>query len=205
LAQGRKIIGMVGLEKRKGFLTLLRIARRAASHQEPWFFAFTGTLWWETLTPSETSWLKHYLANKPENVYLDPEGGSIPDGGPYNGVASTFDIFFAAYLNSLYNGSSNGLTKASLLRRPVVVTEGACLEERTKAYRLGLAIPEDDEVQGEAAIRHLLAGTDWEGQKLQPRYEDYFALHSHEKLAENLRVMVSRCSPLSADAPFLSA
>lgn len=190
-ARERKVIGMVGLEKRKGFLTLLRAAQKAEALGEPWYFAFTGVLWWNTLTPSEAAWVRKILADPPENIYLDPDAGLVPDGTIYNGIASTFDVFFAAYLNSIYNGSSNVLTKAALLRKPVVVTEGACLEERAAFFRLGLAIPEDDAGRCLEAIRALLGGVDWKGNPLEPRYEDYFELHSREKLLQNVRIMIS--------------
>ena len=129
-AKGRKVIGIVGLEKRKGFLTLMRVAKLAADQQLPWYFAFTGALYWSTLGKDEAQWLRTFLDSSPDNIHIDEEAGPIPDGAPYNGVASTFDMFFAAYLNSLYTGSSNVLTKAALLKIPVVVTKGACLEDR---------------------------------------------------------------------------
>src|SRR5690606_29025725 len=113
-AKGRKIIGMVGLEKRKGFITLLRVAQRAEEAGKPWFFAFTGVLFWETLTRADASFVTQRLSENPENIFLDQQAKAIPDGAAYNGVASTFDIFYAAYLNSLYSGSSNVLTKAAL-------------------------------------------------------------------------------------------
>lgn len=189
-AKGRKVIGIVGLEKRKGFLTLLRTARRAAELGEPWFFAFTGVLWWKTLSSSEHEWLQKYLEDPPDNIYLDPDAGLVPDGAYYNGIAQTFDVFFAAYLNSIYNGSSNVLTKASMLERPVIVTEGACLEERTQAFQLGVAVPEDDTEACVKAIRHLLEGQDEAGQTLKPRYRDYFEQHSHARLRENMGAMI---------------
>jgi hypothetical protein len=103
----------------------------------------------------------------------------------------TFDVFFAAYLNSLYNGSSNVLTKGALLKLPTIVTEGACLEDRVKAYRLGLAVPEDDVERCMDAIERLLKGVNWDGIPLDPRYSDYFALHSHQRLIEHAREMIS--------------
>ncbi len=190
-ARGRRVIGMVGLEKRKGFLTLLRAAQQAAAEDKPWFFAFTGVLWWETLSPNEAAWLRELLNDPPENIYLDPQAGFVPDGAVYNGMAATFDVFFAAYLNSIYNGSSNVLTKAALLRKPVLVTQGACLEDRINEFHLGLAVPEDDAGRCLEAVDRLLRGIDWEGEPLEPRYDDYFALHSHQQLEENIRLMLS--------------
>ncbi len=190
-AQGRRVIGIVGLEKRKGFLTLLRVAREAEKQGKPWFFAFTGVLWWQTLSDDESTWVREYLDDPPQNIHLDENGGFLPDGEVFNGVASTFDVFFAAYWNSLYNGSSNVLTKAALLKIPTVVTEGAVLEERVKTFRMGLAIPEDDAERCLQAIACLLDGVDWEGLPLRPRYADYFALHSREKLVEHAKEMIS--------------
>jgi len=137
------------------------------------------------------AWVKDYLADPPDNIYLDPEAGMVPDGEVYNGVASLFDVFFAAYLNSLYSGSSNVLTKGALLKKPSIVTEGACLEDRVKTYRIGLAVPEDDTKRCFEAIERLLVDQDWDGKPVNPRYEDYFALHSHEKLVEHVRDMIS--------------
>ncbi len=189
-ADGRKVIGIIGLEKRKGFLTLLRVAQRAAKEGKPWYFAFTGVMWWNSLTSQETIWLKDFLKSPPENVYLDPEAGPVPDGPSYNGLASTFDVFYAAYLNSIYNGSSNVLTKAALLKIPVVVTKGFCLEERVNAYDLGLAISEDADDECYEALQRVLDGVNWEGEPLRPQFDDYFALHSHQKLVEHMNRLI---------------
>ncbi|MFT4637740.1 MAG: hypothetical protein ACI8T1_001050 [Verrucomicrobiales bacterium] len=190
-AAGRKVIGIVGLEKRKGCLTLMRVAREAEKQGKPLFFAFTGVLWWDTFSDDEVAWIKEFLANPPGNIHLDSDAGMVPDGAVYNGIALTFDVFFAAYLNSLYNGSSNVLTKGALLKLPTIVTEGACLEDRVKAYRLGLAVPEDDVERCMDAIERLLKGVNWDGIPLDPRYSDYFALHSHQRLIEHAREMIS--------------
>ncbi len=190
-AKGRKVIGIVGLEKRKGFLTLMRVAKKAAERQLPWYFAFTGVLYLSTLEKEEAKWLRSFLDSKPDNVYIDEDAGPIPDGAPYNGVASTFDVFFAAYLNSLYNGSSNVLTKAALLKIPVVVTKGACLEERVDEFQMGVSIDEGDADECLTAIKHLLEGQQLDGSSLQPRFDNYFELHSHQRLTDHMSKMIS--------------
>lgn len=191
MAAGRRIIGMIGLEKRKGFLTLLRAAQLAKQLGKPWFFAFAGRVYWGTLDEAETTWLRELLQDPPDNIYLDPEAGQVPDGEAYNGLAGEFDIFFAAYITALFDSSSNTLTKAAFLRKPVIVSKGSCLEERARDFSLGIPIKDTDHEACVQAIELLLQGKNEQGADLNPKFREYHDRHSHERLRCCMKELVS--------------
>ncbi|MEZ5303404.1 MAG: hypothetical protein R3F11_22600 [Verrucomicrobiales bacterium] len=180
-ASGRKVVGLIGLEKRKGFLTLLRAAL-GPSADDPLFFVCAGQLGRPTLTGADLAFLDR--AAKAENVFLDLDGARIPDGAEFNAVMAAMDIVFAAY--EAFPGSSNTLTKAALVERPVLGSRGGCIEHRISEFGLGICIDEGDEIQCAAALRQLASGKDWSGDPLRPRYADYRAAHSRQRMDEAL-------------------
>ncbi len=185
-AAGRKVIGMVSLEKRKGFLTMLRIAEAVAG-REDWYFVAAGTYCPETCNAEERAYVERVdrLANregKLDNVMLKLPGERIPDGAEYNSLIKCFDLVYAAYED--FRGSSNALTKAAVFGKPMVATRGECVGNRVERYGLGLTFDQGDAAGGEEAIRRALAGVGWDGAPLAPRYSEYRALHDRDRLDE---------------------
>lgn len=183
-AAGRKIIGMISLEKRKGFVTMLRIAE-AVVQREDWFFVAAGTYCPETCNAEERAFVERIdrLANRDgalDNVSIALPGERIADGDEFNSLIKSFDLIYAAYEG--FQGSSNALTKAAVFEKPLLATRGECVGDRVEQFGMGLTIPEGDAAAGEAAIRHILAGTDSAGAPLRPRFAEYRALHSRERL-----------------------
>ncbi len=179
-ANGRKIIGMISLEQRKGFITMLRIAEAVAG-REDWYFVAAGTYCPDTCSPEERSFVERIdrLANregKLDNVHLQLPGERIADGAEYNSLIKSFDLIYAAYEG--FRGSSNALTKAAVFEKPVLATRGECVGDRVEHFGLGLTIDEGDATAGESAIRQILAGTEIP----QPRFDDYRSLHNRDQL-----------------------
>jgi glycosyltransferase involved in cell wall biosynthesis len=183
-AAGRKIIGIIGLERRKGFLTLLRTAELARRQGLPYYFVCAGTVPLAEFTAQEREEILKLAgkiaAGEIDNLHFDPTTGRIPDERDYNSLFTTFDIAWAAYEG--FQGSSGTLSKAAAFEIPCIATAGECVGRRVETYRLGLTIPEGDAAGALAAIPLLIAGNDREGSPLSPRFEDYREHHSQARL-----------------------
>ncbi len=183
-AAGRPVIGLAGsLEKRKGLLTLLRVAL-AAKGQAPWFFVAAGPFSAETFTARELAWIEEARRALGDSLYFDPAGGRIPDGEPYNALFQTFDVAWAAYEE--FEGSSNTLTKAALFRKPVLATEGECIAGRVRAFRLGECFPEGDSTRARDALHAILNAPHAERD-----FANYRAFHSRPQLDETFRKLLA--------------
>ncbi len=184
LAAGRKIIGMIGLERRKGFFTLLRTAELARERGLPYYFVCAGSVRLHEFTGAEQEKIQEITrkiaAKESDNLYFDPNAGRIPDEADYNSLFSTFDIAWAAY--ERFQGSSGTLSKSAAFEIPCIATAGECVGMRVEKYRLGITIKEADATQALAAIPCLLAGTDLHRELLSPDYEAYREHHSQARL-----------------------
>lgn len=189
-AGGRQVIGLFGeLSYRKGIRAFCALLREAAQTHPDWFFVLAGPLNEQTTySAGELQSLRSLVdALPPGNVLV--ELGRIPDGFEFNGAMAACDVIFAVYPD--FPHSSNMLTKAALLRRPVVVNDGQVMARRVREYRLG-AVVGDGENTGEiaAAIERLLAqgnaGAD---------YDAYYARHSFEHLKATLRELTGTIRP----------
>lgn len=183
-AAGRKIIGIIGLERRKGFLTMIRTAALAREAGLSCYFVCTGSLILQQFTDEEQAEIKSLAtgiaSGEIQNVHLDLEAKRIPCEGDYNSLFSTFDVAWAAYEN--FEGSSGTLSKAAVFEIPCIATAGECVGRRVERYRLGINIPEGSAKDAVAAIPHLLAGEDAAGKPLSPDFSAYRDDHSQARL-----------------------
>lgn len=188
-AAGRKVIGLISMEKRKGLLTLLRAALRARELGEPWFFVGTGPFHRDTFNAGELAFCddlaRRSAAGELDNLHFDTSGARIPDGAPFNSLVAGFDLVWAAYED--FEGSSNALTKAAVFRRPVVATAGQCVGARVERHQLGRTFPQADVAACLEAIRGALAGTGPDGRPLAPEFDLYQGAHSRGRLDEVFR------------------
>lgn len=194
-AKGRPIVGLAGsLEKRKGLLTLLRTAEASAAAGDNWYFAALGTFADETFTAEERAWIEQTRHRLAESLFLDMTRKRIPDGAEYNAVVAAFTVAWAAYED--FHGSSNTLTKAALLRRPVLATEGECIGGRVVTHALGATIPERDPVAARAALARLIdeekVGGGVRG------YDGYRRLHSRGYLDAVFQRLVASALPAAS-------
>jgi len=193
-ARGRKIIGLIGLERRKGLMTILRVALQALEQKRPWFFVCGGTFNRSLFTPEELSLIDRVVAllgsGVMDNLHFHPEAPRIPTDSDFNSLFTTFDIAWTAYEG--FHGSSGALSKAACFDIPALATAGECIGHRVETWRIGLTIPEADVSKAVEAIDHLLAGHDWNGQPLSPRYEEFRHLHSLDRLDQILADLVAR-------------
>lgn len=190
---GLKVIGLIGMEPRKGVVTLLRVARIAASRGLPWLFVLAGSADWSLYTRSENEFIQECIRESRDdpagsNLLFPDEFKPVPDGPAYNGVMDAFDVLFIAYHDFL--GSSNVLTKACILKRPVVSTDSGCIGHRTKVHQLGLTIPQGDAEVCMQAIAKLLEGKDWNDAPLKPEYSEYHSKHTRAALDRSMRSLI---------------
>jgi len=202
VANGRKVIGLIGLERRKGVTTLLQAADKALAERKPWLFVLSGLVRLDEYTDEEQRLFKDHLERSrrgdgSSNVLFQDELSPIPDGPAFNGVMSSFDVLYTAYHD--FQGSSNVLTKAAILQKPVVSTDYGCIGSRTKSYDLGLVIPQGDAAACCNAIEKLLAGKSWNDQPLKPRYSEYHSKHNRSRLDVAMSELL-KFIPLAAQA-----
>ena len=202
-AAGRKVIGLIGMEPRKGVVTMLKAAEVARAQGRPWLFVLAGMYYADNYAEADRSFIEQTIARaraegEASNVLFPDEFGPISDGLPFNNVMNCFDVLFVAYHDFL--GSSNVLTKAAILHKPVICTDLGCIAHRTRSYGLGVAIPQGDATACCAALDHVLKGEDWEGQPLRPRYAEYHAEHDRARLDASMRTLISLAPVASRSA-----
>ncbi len=192
-AGGRRIVGLISMEKRKGLVTMMNAALRAAELREPWYFVATGPFPRETFSDEETAFLddlrQRIDSGEIDNIHFDTSGERIPDGAPYNSIFSSFDLVWAAYEG--FEGSSNALTKAAAFRIPLVATAGQCVGFRVEKFQLGRTFPEGDHEAAVEAIRGALDRTADDGSRLSPQFESYHRAHSRQRLDKIFRQLAS--------------
>jgi hypothetical protein len=170
-AGDRKIALQIGsIAPHKGIMTLLDIIARADPKR--FFFALIGEVHWESFGADQDR-LRAFYASPPENVLIHE--GYIGDERDYNTIVTACDVIYAVYEN--FNSSSNSLTKAAGLRRPILVSRDTLMGDRVTAAGLGIAVrPKDsaDILDGLAVATQV--PTD------HFNYETYARAHSLEQL-----------------------
>jgi glycosyltransferase involved in cell wall biosynthesis len=150
-AAGRKIVLQVGtIAPHKGTTTLLDVIGRADS--ERFFFVFVGEVHWQSFGADEKR-LRAFYAKPPENVLV--HDGYLAEERDYNSLIAACDMIYAVYRD--FNSSSNSLTKAAGLRRPILVAKDSLMGERVIKSGIGLLATDGDADEILAALESLAA------------------------------------------------
>jgi hypothetical protein len=193
-AAGRKIIGLIGLESRKGTINMLRVALKSHKLRRPWYFAFAGIFDCEAYSRSDLAFIMEVLGKiatgEIDNIHFDPEAERIPTEADFNSLFSSFDVAWAAFEG--FQGSSGTLSKAAAFHLPCVATAGECIGHRLEKFRAGLTIPEGETEKAFAAIEHLLAGTNWDNEPLNPDFTSFNNAHSVERFNQITRELLAK-------------
>ena len=193
-AAGRKLIGLIGLETRKGTINMLRVALKAHELRRPWYFAFAGTFNQNAYPRSDLAFITEVLgkiaAGELDNIHFDPEAERIPTEADFNSLLSSFDVAWAAFEG--FQGSSGTLSKAAAFNIPCVATAGECIGHRLENFRAGLTIPEGSTEKAFDAIEHLLAGTNWNNEPLNPDFASFNEAHSIERFDQIIRDLLAK-------------
>jgi len=183
-AAGRKVIGLIGMERRKGLLNLMRVAEKARELRLPWYFACAGRYERPEYSPEEQAQIDSTSARiasgEIDNLHFDQNAGRIPEESDFNSIFSTFDVAWVAYEN--FEGSSGALGKAASYDIPCLATAGECIGHRVERYRTGLTIPEGDSDKALEAIRRILEGKDWEDRPLNSNHATFREAHGLARL-----------------------
>lgn len=178
-ASGRKIVGLIGgLSPRKGLRTFVEVAARTKDK----FFLLAGRF--AEAADKDTEQLLQ-RARSLENCFVHYE--RIPDGAEFNAFINACDIIFAAYIDFKY--SSNIMTKATMLRKPIIVSEGGLMAQRVKKFKTGAVIEQENVEQCIDAIERLCGESE---PKQAQGFDEYFRLHSVASLSQTLREILKK-------------
>jgi glycosyltransferase involved in cell wall biosynthesis len=137
-ARGRIVVLQIGsITAHKGIPTLLDVIEAADPNR--FFFALVGEVHWESFAENERR-VRLTFAQPPENVFVHQ--GYMASESDYNSLMAACDIVYAVYQG--FNSSSNSLTKAAGLGRPILVAANCLMGERVLASGIGAAAPESD-------------------------------------------------------------
>jgi glycosyltransferase involved in cell wall biosynthesis len=184
-AAGSPVVGIMGhLYPNKGVATLARLAL------DPRFrnlcFAFVGDLPWSSFSHEERELLASLHERSP-NSFVHFQ--RVPSEASFNQVIDACDVVFAAYVD--FQHSSNIVTKAAFLGKPVIVSDGGLMAERVREYRLGSVVVQDDLESIAGAIRALVAdGPPWK-ERQNPRWEDFRARYSKTALRTAFQALLN--------------
>lgn len=129
IKKNRKIVLSIGsLAKRKGLLTLLRTSERFTNSH---LFVFVGTLAIDTYNQEELAEIYSYNHN--DNIFFYFK--SVESESDFNAIINCCDILFAGYEEWLH--SSNLLAKASIMQKPLIVSDAYYMGEMLKKYNMG--------------------------------------------------------------------
>jgi len=188
-ASGRPVISLVGhLQRTKGLLEFTRLAEDPELQDVVFFLG--GEVNWSEISAETQRWMLDVWEQQ-ANVFRYP--GRIPDELSLNGVMDASDVIFAAYTD--FPNSSNILTKAAFLNRPVIVSDGFLMAERTREFQLGVVVPEGDVPAQKAGIRTLLSQKVREGTPVAPVRQAYMVRHSYPALVEAFAEILGPLAP----------
>lgn len=164
------------IHRRKGIDLLLEVARVLPADKFQFVVAGKSNL---SREEEENLTLQ---ANVQGNVVLSLH--KIPDEYTFNSLIYKSDVVFAVYKD--FFGSSNLLTKAAQMKKPVVVAKGHCMGRRVEMFDTGIAIESDDVNACADAITYLC-----EGEKISNVcFEEYAQKHSISQLELCLQAVI---------------
>jgi glycosyltransferase involved in cell wall biosynthesis len=182
-AGGRPIVALVGhLQWTKGLEDFTAAAQHPSLRDT--VFLLAGELNW-TDVPDETRRNLRTAWERSPNIFTHLQSLSEPS---MNAALAACDVIHAAYRS--FPNNSNILTKAALLGKPVLVSDGYLMGRLAKEYQLGEVVPEGDREAIVAALRRMLEPDYPDELRQRARWDDYHALHAAERLPECFRELL---------------
>lgn len=180
-ANGRTVVLQIGsIAAHKGISTLLDVIAKADPNR--FFFALIGEVYWESFG-AQQSRVQSFFATPPENTLVFPN--YVKDERDYNGLILGCDIIYAVYTD--FNSSSNSLTKASGLHRPIVVSGNSLMGDRVRAFSIGSVAPVGD---------HRSILSELEVIASRPSEAFGFEQYAHAHSVETLKSALAEALPL---------
>lgn len=169
------------LSARKGVHELLLAANEAQRRGSRLQFVVAGPLD-QASCDREVRTLDSALRGAPRNLHFLP--GWIPDGHEFNAAVRAASVIWAAYRDFPF--SSNLLTKAAMIGRPVLVSDGGLLADRVRAYGLGRVVDPSDPEQVVSTLESTVA----EDRSDSDAYASYYRDHSARSLSTVLKAVL---------------
>lgn len=138
-AKGRKIVfygGSIGCSK--DLATWGKVA--AAMDPTKWFFCLVGQVYKHDLGRDDIAVVEALSKHPPENMLLHLH--YIETECEFNALIAASDVVYAVYKDFPY--SSNIITKAAWLEKPVIVSDRFVMGQRVRRYGSGETVPEGD-------------------------------------------------------------
>ena len=183
-ARGRPIVSLVGhLQRTKGLLAFTEAACSGAFDDV--FFFLGGAINWHQIDGATQGWLLRQWEQR-RNIYAHLQ--RVSQESSLNRILVQSDLIFAAY--SDFPNSSNIVSKAALLRRPVLVSQGHRMAEVVEHYGLGESVPEGDGPALRACLRRMLQPDYGEQLTRRARWQAYAEEHDRARLPEALGQLI---------------
>lgn len=150
LAAGRRIIFLGGAIGKTKNISLWAELFFKLNHDE-WYFVQIGKIEYPTLTKDDLDGLNKLQKSKKDTIYISD--AYLPDETIFNEVMSCSSVIWGLYRD--FDRSSNILTKAALLYKPIIVSNRFLMGQRVNNYKIGIAVSEtnvDDVIKGLESI-----------------------------------------------------
>lgn len=186
-ANGRTIIGLIGLDPHKGTFELIKLAKKADASK--YYFVFTGWFFaahFEKYSKDVTNELHDFIKNTPENCLW--ETGVLKEGEEYNSVFCSFDIIHLLYKE--FYSSSNRLTKAAQFNKLVLANNYGCVGDDVLKYNLGETADEDD-IEEQLLKIEILRNKILKQDFPYNEWEIYIKKHSAARLKEKFEELLN--------------
>jgi glycosyltransferase involved in cell wall biosynthesis len=184
LASGRKIISIVGslLPKRN-----LKLFLESAQKLDPnkYFILVIGRFPKECYSAAEIEYIQKLLLGFPDNSYIDLDY-YIPDETDFNKLLAISDLIYLQYKD--HSCSSNILSKAIELRKPILVNSGYLMEKVVRTYDWQAIVPEDPKIIAEK-IMDLVHNFTINEEKYSQFLSDYNAENNRLAICKALEFM----------------
>ena len=174
------VVSLTGfLDRRKGFLTLMRVAKMTAASK--WGFIFGGEIRWEDFSAEEKLEIQQFISRPPENCLCLVRR---LDDAEFDFVVQKSDLIYLAYENFFH--SSNVQVKAAYFQKPMIAGPRHLIADRTRRFGMGWCLPE---ITAQAVTDLLNQIDKKEIQRVVDcaRFEEFCQEHSLERLNECLK------------------
>ena len=183
-AAGLPIVGLFGhLQKSKGLRTFLEAAQWPGASEI--CFALAGDVLWPE-DAGEAAAIRSAIASCP-NLWTHLE--RIPNEPALNDLMAACDVLVATYTD--FPHSSGIQTKAAVLGIPLIVSEGYLMAERTKRFRMGEIVAQQDAAALlDAVVKITEDAASWANAN-KPLWGDYLQKHSFARLKSSLAELLA--------------
>lgn len=183
-ADGRPIVSLIGhLQRTKGLEEFTKAACHGSLTDVVFFLG--GAINWMEIAESDRREMITAWEQSP-NIFTHLFPMSEP---ALNAVIAASDVVFAAYTD--FPNSSNILTKAASLNRPVIVSDGYLMAERTRTFGLGEVVAERNVDAIVDAIRRMTAKDYSTTRHKDGRRDAYLQRHSYNRLVHSFEELCS--------------